>query len=109
MVFETIQMIGDLELSMSEKQVVAVAEKFDYESYRYFYDQCEKALAEPDTKVIVMDFQRTRYMDSAALGMLVQIHKKAVVKNVSTRISNATGMVLDTLKIANMSKLYEFE
>lgn len=94
---------------MSEKHVITVAEKFDYGSYRSFYDQCEQALAEPDVKVMVMDFQRTRYMDSAALGMLVQIHKKATEKQVSTRISNATGIVLDTLKIANMSKLYEFE
>lgn len=93
---------------MSDKQTVAIPERFDYSSYRPFYAQCEQALNQVEVKFLVMDFTRTRYLDSAALGMLVQIHRKAQAKNVATQIANADGVVLETLTIANMSKLYEF-
>lgn len=94
---------------MSDSRLIAIGERFDYSSYRSFYDQCEAALAQPGVTALVMDFRKTRYLDSAALGMLVQIQRKAREKQVAAKIIRAQGVVLETLQIANMAKLYDFE
>lgn len=93
---------------MSETRTIQLPERFDYSSYRGFYDDCESALKDPKTREMVMNFRLTRYLDSAALGMLVQIHRKASEQNVTLKIANAQGIVEETLQIANMAKLYEF-
>lgn len=94
---------------MSKKHSIPVSERFDFSSYRSFYDQCEAAMDKPGVSELSIDFRLTRYLDSAALGMLVQMHRKARERNVRLRICNAEGIVLETLKIANMATLYEFD
>lgn len=94
---------------MPNQQLITIGERFDYSSYRTFYDQCEAAIEQPGVDALVMDFRKTRYLDSAALGMLVQIQRKARDKKIAAKIIRAEGVVLETLQIANMAKLYEFE
>lgn len=93
---------------MSEVKTIQLPEQFDFSRYRAFYDACEQALNSAETREMVMDFRLTRYLDSAALGMLVQMYRKGSEQKIRMVIANAQGVVEETLQIANMARLYEF-
>jgi HptB-dependent secretion and biofilm anti anti-sigma factor len=57
----------------------------------------------------VVDLQDTTYMDSSALGMLLQIKEFAGGSAQSVRIRNAGTSIKDILEIANFQKLMTIE
>lgn len=58
---------------------------------------------------IELDFSLVDYIDSAALGMLVLLHRNAVAKNVRVLLKGASGDVSEILDMANMSKYFVIE
>jgi len=57
----------------------------------------------------VVDLKETTYMDSSALGMLLQIKEYAGGGAQSIRIKNAGAGIKDILRIANFEKLMTIE
>ena len=93
---------------MPEVKVIRTGMRFDFSSHSEFQNQVHTALQDSEMKTLTVDLRATQYMDSAALGMLVQLHRKTIDrKNFSLKLANAQGAVRETIEIANMHKLYE--
>ena len=90
---------------MSSVKVARLPEKFDFGYHKKFNDEMDAALKDPQVGDINLDFSAVSYLDSAALGMIVYLHKKASSANKKVVISNATGVAEEILKTANIQKI----
>lgn len=84
-------------------------ERFDFDYHTHFNAECERLLASENTRRIVLDFARVRYIDSAALGLLVLLHRKTSPKGIELVARNAAGNAKDILDIANIQRFYRME
>ncbi len=57
-------------------------------------------------KKFVIDLSETEYMDSSAMGMLLQLREHSVKDEGNVTLINANESVLEILKIANFDKLF---
>ncbi|HCV16887.1 MAG TPA: anti-sigma factor antagonist, partial [Alteromonas sp.] len=55
--------------------------------------------------LITLDFCKVLYLDSAALGMVVLLKKRAKANGCDVEIVNAKGTALEVLEIANFDKM----
>jgi len=94
---------------MSNLSVVRVPERFDFSCHKKFSENTDVALKDVQVNLIQLDFSQASYLDSAALGMVVYLHKKAAVANKKVEIVNATGVALEILQVANINKLIEIK
>ena len=94
---------------MSEVRVLHVPQRFDFSQHKTFTEQYSAMLEEKLCQKIIMDFSRTEYLDSSALGMMVLLNKKAKAQNIHVSVKGAKYNARDILLIANFEKLFEFE
>lgn len=94
---------------MSDIQILHMPQRFDFGFHKDFSSQYQAMLTSSQCKKLVMDFSRTEYLDSSALGMMVLLNKKAKAVNIEVSIKLAKGNTLEILKIANFDKLFKFE
>lgn len=59
-------------------------------------------------KQVTVDLCSTDYMDSAALGMLIQMRSKVAPKAISLRLKQ-NSMVSEVLTVANFHQLFRVE
>ena len=85
---------------------VALTGRFDFNCHREFRSACDGALGHPDASNIEIDFRRVEYLDSSALGMLLQLRERAQAASRAVRLANCSGIVGDVLKVANFGKLF---
>ncbi len=85
---------------------IVLPSKFNFSYHKNFTDQYGNALENTPSEAIVLDFSNVEYLDSAALGMMVLLKKKADAQNTEVSIVNAHGAALDVLKIANFQNLF---
>lgn len=85
--------------------VIAVGERFDFSGHQAFIAESNQYVEDSSTSVLVVDLARTSFIDSAALGMLIQLKKKCDSANKTLVVANARGSVRDTLEIANIEKM----
>jgi len=93
---------------MADDAVIMLPEKFDFAYHQQFTSRYQ-ALLDSKAPKVILDFSRTQYLDSSALGMMVLLHKKAKGENTITVIRGAVGTAKAILGIAKMEKLYHFE
>lgn len=84
---------------------IVIPERFDFSFHRAFTDQYNKLLEENAGATITLDFSRVMYLDSAALGMIVLLQKRAKASNSDVEIVSANGTALEILEIANFDKM----
>ncbi|MEH6712612.1 MAG: STAS domain-containing protein [Paraglaciecola polaris] len=94
---------------MNEVRVLHVPQRFDFSQHKTFTEQYNEMLEAKLCNKIIMDFSRTEYLDSSALGMMVLLNKKAKLKNINVSIQGAKDNAKDILLIANFEKLFNFE
>lgn len=85
---------------------IRMPDRFDFNVYSAL------RTAYRDTKqfaAYIIDMAETTYMDSSALGMLLQIKEFAGGGAPSVRIRNAKPGIKDILRIANFEKLMTIE
>ncbi|WP_151704066.1 STAS domain-containing protein [Nitrincola alkalilacustris] len=93
---------------MPEVNVIRTGQRFDFSTHTEFQQQVQAVLKDEAMRTLIVDLRATQYMDSAALGMLVQLHRKMLDrKSLILKLANAQGAVRETIEIANMQKLYE--
>jgi anti-anti-sigma factor len=85
---------------------IVLPTKFDFSYHKNFTDQYGKALELESTQPLTLDFSTVEYVDSAALGMMVLLRKKAEAAGREVQIINAHGAALDVLNIANFQNLF---
>lgn len=84
---------------------LSLPERFDFSAHKNFTEQYTKILSDGKDKQVVLDFSKVEYLDSAALGMLVLLNKRAREHGCSVEIINAKGTAKDVLEIANFHRL----
>jgi HptB-dependent secretion and biofilm anti anti-sigma factor len=86
---------------------VRLPQRFDFSTHKDFRKAYE-AGTQGQARYVV-DMRETSYMDSAALGMLLQMWEHCGRRTDAIRIVNATPTVKDILAIANFQKLMHIE
>ena len=85
------------------KVTIAVNGRFDFSAHQEFigaYRDIPKG-----EKNFVVDLSKTEYMDSSAMGMLLQLREHAS-KSGQIELSKANANIKEILKIANFDKLF---
>ena len=87
--------------------IIDVGTKFDFskvEDFRNAYDKIDD-----DVSHIAVDLSQTEYMDSSALGMLLNMQKSLANKVLSYSIENARPQVAKILKISRFDKKFDIK
>ena len=91
----------------SKELTIFLEEKFDFakvQDFRIAYSEGSEAV-----NSIVINLQKTEYMDSSALGMLLNMQKTLNSTVTSFTISHCRPQVLKILKIARFGKKFNIE
>lgn len=82
-------------------------ERFDFNSFRTFRDAYEAELAKPQVRTLVIDLSGVKYIDSAAIGILLSLRKKATEVSKTVELYKPQGVVHDVLHVTNLLKLFK--
>lgn len=82
---------------------ITLPEKFDFSIHSDFRQMYQNS----HTKKFVLDMRKTEYMDSAALGMLLQLREHIGNERSAIKVTNTKENVREILEIANFDKLLE--
>jgi HptB-dependent secretion and biofilm anti anti-sigma factor len=98
-----------LELSVLTNTVVSIKlpTRFVFGYHKEFNDQKNSIFLNSNIKQLELDFSQVIYMDSAALGMLVILAKKAKTHSVTVTIKKPSCTIEDMLYLASMDELYK--
>ncbi len=93
-------------LSADQKEkIISINGRFDFTAHQDFikaYKSDEKG-----EKAYVVDLRNADYMDSSAMGMLLQLREYAAQHRVA--LKNANDTVMEVLRIANFGKLFQVQ
>jgi anti-anti-sigma factor len=96
----------DREFSEDGAQLtIYLEEKFDFgkvQDFRFAYSDGTE-----EVKTIVVNLEKTEYMDSSALGMLLNMQKSLNGSVSAFKISNCRPQVLKILQIARFGKKFD--
>jgi anti-anti-sigma factor len=93
---------------MAEVETIVLPNRFDYAFHRKFDEQYSPLLQDQQCKEIILDFSSVEYLDSAAIGMIVLLHKKCSNLQKVAKIKGAKGQTANILDMAHMQKLFVF-
>jgi anti-anti-sigma factor len=99
-------MTVDTKISTDEKKVtISVIGKFDFQ----LYDAFRSAYSNTNGSGVeyLVDFSKTDFLDSSALGMLLLLREHAGGGTSDITISYASGDVKKALDVANFEKLFK--
>jgi anti-anti-sigma factor len=82
---------------------IQVAGRFDFGTHQDFMEVC-KSLPQGEKRFVV-DLAGTEYLDSSALGMLLQLRQHAKAGE-TIEIKNGNEGVREILRVANFDKLF---
>jgi len=60
-------------------------------------------------KDVIIDLHGMKYIDSSGINVLIQIHKVQVQKKRRMIIRKPSEMVIKTISLGNLDKIFEFE
>jgi anti-anti-sigma factor len=93
------------ELSPDEKSVtIKISGRFDFSTHRDFM-QAYKAFPKGE-KHYVVDLSNAEYLDSSAMGMLLQLREHSAKDSGGVVLRSGNEAVQDVLRIANFEKLF---
>jgi anti-anti-sigma factor len=74
-------------------------------------DQCKREIVELLDKTqegnVLLHFGRVNFMSSAALGMLVRVHKKCKEYDIALKLCNICPDIRQVFKITSMDKIFD--
>ena len=83
---------------------IHISGRFDFSCHHAFLQEYKNY--PKGEKRFVLDLSATEYMDSSAMGMLLQLREHAVKQAGGVTLTNANESVSTILKIANFDKLF---
>ncbi|HEX5337960.1 MAG TPA: STAS domain-containing protein [Gallionella sp.] len=92
--------------TQGNKARMIISDPFDSSVYKEFKNAYAPLLADPAVHTIAIDLSGTKYLDSAALGMLVQLDAVAKSAKKTVTLISVPGRVSEILKVANADKLF---
>lgn len=94
-------------LQDSNTIVMSIEGRFDFSLHTLFRNSYKDE--ELNDGVFVVDLNKTEYLDSSALGMLLLLKEHAETMGSSVLIRNPNQDILDILNIASFDKLFKIE
>ena len=74
-------------------------------------EQCKREIVELLDKTeesnVLLHFGRVTFMSSAALGMLIRVHKKCKEYNIALKLCNISPDIRQVFKITSMDKIFD--
>lgn len=83
-----------------------ISDRFDSSLYKPFKHAYSLLIINDAVQVIEVDVSGVAYLDSAAMGMLVQLDESAKNARKSMALISVPGRVADILKLAHADKLF---
>lgn len=90
-----------------DELTICIEGRFDFSAHQEFRDSYERVEREPAAYVV--DLNRTTYLDSSALGMLLLLRDHAGGDNAEVRIVNCNRDVKKILTISNFEQLFTIQ
>jgi len=90
-----------------DELTICIGGRFDFSAHQEFRDSYERNDVDPATYVV--DLNRTTYLDSSALGMLLLLRDHAGGDNAEIRIVNCNRDVKKILTISNFEQLFSIQ
>lgn len=90
------------------EQKVVLDEVFDFKKVDQFR-KCYEQIDGSSTKVLNIDFSNTKYMDSSALGMLLNVQSYFKDHNVKIKITKANDQIKKILSISRFDQRFTIE
>lgn len=87
--------------------VLEIRGRFDYNSHANFRRATADALALPAVQEYVVDLRAADYLDSSALGMLLNFNDAAQAKGRKVVLAHPSGLVQQILDVANFRRIFE--
>jgi anti-anti-sigma factor len=87
-------------------QSIVLCERFDFKSVSMFRESYE-SFTDVKNKNIVIDFRDTRYIDSSALGMLINAKTHLTDLGAKVRLVNANEQIKKIFSISRFEKKFE--
>jgi len=81
---------------------ISIPEKFDFQLHKEF----RQAYEESSAQVLILDMNKTQYMDSSALGMLLQLKEHSDKNNSKISIKNVSNNILQIMQVAHFDKIF---
>ena len=81
---------------------ISVSDNFSFPVHREFRKACDEALEIEGNTEIVVDLGGVRYMDSAALGMLLVLRERAIAQGKAVVLDHSTGTIRQVPAILNL-------
>lgn len=95
--------------AINEQEVAIILDKqFDFncvEDFRRAYDHPDRS----GKKNYVVDFKYTQYIDSSALGMLINLQKKASQNGGRVKLINSNDQVKKLFVISHFDKKFDIQ
>lgn len=85
---------------------IVLSERFDFESVGPFRKNYE-SLSDVKTGIIALDFRDTRYIDSSALGMLINARSFFEKNNVKIKLVNTNDQIKKIFSISRFDKKFD--
>ncbi|MET0027332.1 MAG: STAS domain-containing protein [Candidatus Thiodiazotropha sp.] len=96
------------EISADETTVtIKISGRFDFSTHQEFM-QAYKAYPKGE-KLFVVDLAQAEYLDSSAMGMLLQLREHSGNADRKVVLKNGNDAVRDVLTIANFEKLFQID
>lgn len=86
--------------------VIGILGKFDFPVHREFKNGYTAMLGNPDISQIEVDMRDVDYIDSAALGMLMLLSRRAHQVNKTVVLSHPSAYVSLLLEVANFERIF---
>ena len=90
-----------------DELVISIEGRFDFSAHQEFRESYENKEVQPDSYVV--DLNRTTYLDSSALGMLLLLRDHAGGDSADVRIINCNRDVKKILTISNFEQLFTIQ
>jgi anti-anti-sigma factor len=97
--------INVTESNDGKEVTIRVSGRFDFSLHQTFIDSYQNY--PKGEKQFVVDLEGTEYMDSSAMGMLLQLREHAAQDAGRIKLINANDTVRKILGIANFNKLFD--
>lgn len=96
-----------IELASHEASaILTLSGRFDFKTRQIFKDAASRVLSGPQLQVIELELSKLNYLDSSALGLLLDHWSEAKGRGIQVIISNPRGSVAQALDIAQFGKLF---
>lgn len=90
------------------KAVLSLPETFDFNCVEAFRKSYE-GISIPGLRTLVIDLRSTEYMDSSALGMLIQMQKHFEGKVTDFKIVNCRANIKKVLSISRFDRRFDID